>query len=77
MAGSLTGVGHEEQPLAEVRSADPRSAKIEGPEGIALRFHVRAYNGEPSEAILARNLLAKDRYSFRFAMLDEVEEGGP
>jgi hypothetical protein len=39
--------GHPEEPLADVRRADARSAQIGGPDGIAQAFQVSAYSGEP------------------------------
>jgi hypothetical protein len=61
--------------LANVRCADARSAQISRPEGVARCFHVRLYSVEPSEAVLARNLLSKD--DWRTALADEPVELGP
>lgn len=71
------GVGHGApvKPLSDVRRAEARSAGISRPDGVARSFQVRAYKVEPSEAVLACNLLAKnDR---RAALFDEPVEGGP
>jgi hypothetical protein len=56
------GVGHPNKPeaLSDVRRADARSAQICRPEGVARCFHVSVYKVEPTEAVLACNLLAKD-----------------
>jgi hypothetical protein len=43
-----------------VRCANARSAQIGGPDGIAQRFQVIAYSGEPSPSSRARNLLSND-----------------
>lgn len=42
-----SGVGHPEQPLPDVRRADARSAQIGSPDGIAHRFQINSYSGEP------------------------------
>jgi hypothetical protein len=61
--------------LADVGSADARSAKIDRPEGIARSFQVSLYKIEPSESVFARNLLTKD--DTRAALFDEEVEEGP
>ena len=48
---------------------------IDRPEGIALSFQVSLYKVEPSEAVFACNLFAKDM--LRSALADEVEECWP
>jgi hypothetical protein len=53
-----------------MRRADARSAQICRPDGVARGFHVSAYKVEPTEAVLARNLLSKD--DCRLALADEV-----
>jgi hypothetical protein len=58
-----------------MRGADARSAQICRPNGVARCFHVRLYSVEPSEAVLARNLLSKDNW--RMALADEPMELGP
>jgi hypothetical protein len=58
-----------------MRGADARSAQICRPDGVARCFHVRLYSVEPSEAVLARNLLSKD--DWRAALGDEPMELGP
>jgi hypothetical protein len=45
--------------LADVGSADARSAEIDRCEGVTRSFHVRVNKVEPSEAVLACNLLTK------------------
>lgn len=66
----LRGCGNVEA-LADVRGTEARSAKIERPDGVVLRFQVRLNNVEPSESVLWRNLFAKDRY--RLSRGDEPE----
>jgi hypothetical protein len=51
-AGSATGVGHEIQPLSDVRCPDARSAQIGTPAGISHSFQVSTNSGEPFPAIL-------------------------
>jgi hypothetical protein len=58
-----------------MRSADARSAEIDRPEGVTLCFHVSVYKVEPSEAVLACNLLAND--DWRAALADEPAELRP
>jgi hypothetical protein len=55
--------------------ADARSAEIDRPAGVTRSFQVSLYKVEPSEAVAARNLLAKD--DERAALADEPVEGGP
>lgn len=73
------GVGQplsdEPQSLSDVRRTDARSAQICRPNGVARCFHVRLYSVEPSEAVLARNLLSKD--DWRMALADEPMKLGP
>lgn len=69
------GVGHDPQPLPDVRSADARSAEIERPCGVALDFQVRENKVEPHEAVRACNLFAKD--DARAALRDEPVPSGP
>lgn len=63
------------EPLPDVRRTDARSAEIDRPAGVTRDFQVSLYKVEPSEAVLARNLLAKN--DCRSALLDEVEPGRP
>lgn len=63
------------EPLSDVRRPDARSAEINRPAGVARSFQVSVYKVEPTEAVLARNLLAKD--DWRAALANEVEEGRP
>lgn len=72
-----SGVGHEEEPLSDVRGARARSAEIDRPEGVSRPFHVILNKVEPSKAVLACNLFTKDRYSGWLAVLNEVEERWP
>ena len=69
------GVGHPVQPLSDVRCAEARSAGIDRPEGVVRSFQVSRHKVEPSEAVLACNLFAKD--DARSALRDEAEERGP
>jgi len=63
------------EPLSDVRRAEARSAGIDRPDGVARSFQVSVYKVEPTEAVLACNLLAKD--DVRAALRDEAEEVGP
>jgi len=58
-----------------MRSAEARSAGIDRPEGVARSFHVSLYKVEPSQSVLACNLLAKNKPSG--ALFDEPVEGRP
>ncbi len=58
-----------------MRRAEARSAGIDRPDGVARAFQVSVYKVEPTEAVLACNLFAKD--CVRAALRDEVEEGRP
>lgn len=58
-----------------MRGTEARSAKIECPAGVVLRFQVSLYMVEPTEAAFARNLLTKD--NARSALGDEPMEGRP
>jgi len=72
---NAAGVGHEPKPLSDVRSADARSADIDRPDGVTFDFQVSVNKVEPSEAVLACNLLAKD--DRRSALRDEPVPSGP
>lgn len=78
-ASIVLGVGqplHDEpESLPDMRRADARSAEIDRCEGVARSFHVSVYKVEPSEAVLARNLLTKD--DWRAALFDEEVEEWP
>jgi hypothetical protein len=52
-----------------VRRADARSAQIDNPNGVTRCFQVSVNKIEPTEAVLARNLLSKD--DCRLALRDE------
>jgi hypothetical protein len=73
--GVTRGASGPPQPLSDVRRAEARSAGIDRPDGVVRSFQVSVYKVEPTEAVLARNLFAKD--DVRAALRDEVEEGGP
>jgi len=69
------GVGHPIQALSDMRSTDARSADIGCFAGVIRFFQVSLYSVEPSEPVLACNLLAKnDRRSLRG---NEAVEIGP
>jgi hypothetical protein len=68
-------VGHEVQPLPDVRSPDARSAQISSPTGVVRDFQVSANRIPPPKGSLARNLLSKD--DPRLALADEMEPMGP
>lgn len=69
LPSEANGVGHEEQSLPLVRSADARSAQIRRPDGVTASFQVSENKVEPLEAKLARNLLSKD--DWRATLADE------
>jgi len=71
----VRGVGHEVQPLSEVRRTEARSAGIRYPHGVTLSFQVRANMVEPSKAVFRANLFAKERD--RAADTGEMEETRP
>jgi hypothetical protein len=71
----VRGVGHPPQPLADVRSADARRAKIGRPDCISHAFQVSPNSVEPVSAKRARNLLSKD--DWRLALRDEAVELWP
>jgi hypothetical protein len=71
----VSGVGHPEQPLADVRGCDARRAQIGGPDRISQCFQVSTYSGEPFTSKAARNLLSKD--DWRAAVLEEPAHVGP
>ena len=58
-----------------MRGADARSAPIDSPAGVTRCLKVSVYSVEPSEAVLARNLLSKDNW--RSALGDEAIELRP
>jgi len=71
----VVGVGHEVEALADVRSADPRSAEIDSRDGVTLAFQVRVNKVEPRKSVFARNLFTKD--VLRLALRDEMVPGRP
>lgn len=64
-------MGHEPEPLSNVRCPDARSAQIRRPEGVTLSFQVILNSVKPAKGRLARNLFPKD--DWRVALLDEAE----
>lgn len=70
MKSVAAGVGHEPEALSDMGRADARSAEISRPAGVARSFQVSLNKVEPAEAVLARNLLAKD--VCRAALADEM-----
>jgi len=58
-----------------MRRAEARSAGIDRPDGVVRSFQVSVYKVEPTEAVLACNLFAKD--DVRATLRDETEEVGP
>jgi hypothetical protein len=68
-------VGHEEQPLSDVRSADAVCSEYGVPAGVAFAFHVCENKVEPAVSNSCANLLSKD--DRRAALADEVEPRGP
>jgi hypothetical protein len=58
-----------------MRRAEARSAGIRSPAGVTRSFQVSLYKVEPSEAVFACNLFAKD--DRRAALRDEPVEGWP
>jgi hypothetical protein len=73
--GHPAGVCHPIESLSDVRCADARSAEIERPDGVVRCFQISLYKVDPSKAVLACNLLAKD--DARAALADEVVKRGP
>ena len=58
----VVGAGHEVSAVSDVGRPDARSRENDRPAGVVQRFHVSLNKVEPSEAVLARNLLAKDNW---------------
>jgi hypothetical protein len=73
--GVFQPFSNKPEPLSDMRRAEARSAEIDRPEGVTRTFHVSVYKVEPTEAVLARNLFAKD--DWRAALANEAEEIGP
>jgi hypothetical protein len=71
----VVGQPNKPEPLSDMRRTDARSAQICRPNGVSRCFHVSAYKVEPTETVLARNLLSKD--DWRAALADEVMPVGP
>jgi hypothetical protein len=67
---SAAGVGHPIKPVSDFGSTDARSRERDRPEGVAQFFHVILYKVDPRLAVLARNLLSKERW--RLVLADEV-----
>jgi hypothetical protein len=55
----VSGVGHPEQSLSDMRRRDARSAQIGARDGIAHSFQVSKYSGEPFKSSASANLLSK------------------
>lgn len=70
-----SGVGHEEKPLSDVRSANARRWKIRRPDGVTFALQISRNMVEPREASRARNLLSKD--DCRAALADEPKPRRP
>ena len=60
VASKTWGVGHEEQPLADVRRPTARSTQIRTPDGVTRSFQVQVNKIEPPEGLLAAKLLANN-----------------
>jgi|TARA_R110000824_G_scaffold301238_1_gene489255 hypothetical protein len=71
----LLGVGHEPQPLSDVRSPDATSRKTDRPDGVAFSFQVIANKIEPPVTNRAFNLFTKD--DVRLALADELKPRRP
>ena len=71
----VAGVGHEVDPLPDVRSTDARSRDTDSPEGVVDSFHVSLNKVEPTVPNRCFNLLTKD--DRRAALLDEEVPVGP
>jgi hypothetical protein len=69
------GVGHEEQPVPEVRRASARSRQNRRPDGVAAALQSIRHKVEPSVANRSINLLSKN--DWRAALLDEPLPCGP
>jgi hypothetical protein len=75
LPSDTVGVGQPESAMAWVRRTEARRRKRDTPEGVTQGFHVSLYKVEPSVAVTACNLLAKD--ALRAALGLEPVEGGP
>jgi hypothetical protein len=64
------GVGHEPEPLPDVRRPDARSRQTERPDGVTFSLQVIANKVEPAVGNRAFNLLTKE--DWRAALADEV-----
>jgi hypothetical protein len=73
--GPAFGVGHEPQPLSDVRGTDAVCAQNGCPDAVALAFHVCLNKVEPLVPNRCCNLLAKN--VLRSALLDEMKPGRP
>jgi len=60
LSSLLTGVGHEPEPLSDVRSPDARSRDTDCPEGVAFAFQVILNKVEPPVGNRCINLFTKD-----------------
>lgn len=69
------GVGHEPQPLPEVRRADAVCAQYDRPDGVVFALHVCLNKIKPAVPHRRFNLLTK--HDARAALSDEMEPVGP
>jgi hypothetical protein len=74
-SSTAVGLGHEEEPLSDVRRARARSWGITRPDGVVDSLQVRRNNVEPRPASRTRNLFAKN--DVRATLADEPEPCGP
>jgi hypothetical protein len=74
-ASEAVGLGHEKNPLSDVRRADARSRKTGIPVGVADSFQVSLNKVTPAMPNRRFNLLTKD--DRRATLRDEVMECGP
>jgi hypothetical protein len=72
---AASGVGHEPQPLPDVRRADTASSKYRRPRGVTLPLQVSTNSVEPAPSNSRRNLLSKN--DCRSALADETEPMRP
>jgi hypothetical protein len=71
----VLGVGHEPEPLSDVRCPEAASRKTDRPDGVATSFQVIANKVQPAVGNRAFNLLTKD--NVRSALLDEAKPRWP
>src|SRR6185312_11684345 len=66
------GVGHEVQPLSDVRRTDTARSKYRLPNGVVLPFQVSLYKVEPAVSNRVISLFSKDR-----CRLSDADESYP